>query len=212
MCVCVCVCVFVCVCVTLDLCSSKGLSQSQTSLSKTECLGREAEGFWGQIIRRHHSRQSHSLCRSNERKKKRSRNTNISAEYHAVSPDSIPPFYYQGNYFLYFFIVNFQSRVLGRGCDEALFSEKKGFSVKRGEAIQWIRGLARISTGTAIQWRASGHSLNRRTLKTEKLLSSSPSRKSALKFQQKIMHGQISLRSFRELCIAPLGQITQIIS
>ena len=32
------------------------------------------------------------------------------------------------------FIV--QSRFLGRGCDEALFSEKKGFSVKRGEAIQ----------------------------------------------------------------------------
>ena len=29
-----------------------------------------------------------------------------------------------------------QSRFLGRGCDEALFSEKKGFSVKRGEAIQ----------------------------------------------------------------------------
>ena len=28
------------------------------------------------------------------------------------------------------------SRFLGRGCDEALFSEKKGFSVKRGEAIQ----------------------------------------------------------------------------
>ena len=31
-----------------------------------------------------------------------------------------------------------QSRFLGRGCDEALFSEKKGFSVKRGEAIQWM--------------------------------------------------------------------------
>ena len=69
---------------------------------------------------------------------------------------------------------------LGRGCDEALFSEKKGFSVKRGEAIQWIGGLVRISTGKTIQWRGSGHSLNRRTLKTEKLLSSSPSRKSAL--------------------------------
>ena len=25
-----------------------------------------------------------------------------------------------------------QSRFLGRGCDKALFSEKKGFSVKRG--------------------------------------------------------------------------------
>ena len=31
---------------------------------------------------------------------------------------------------------SFQSRFSGRGCDEALFSEKKGFSVKRGEAIQ----------------------------------------------------------------------------
>ena len=30
----------------------------------------------------------------------------------------------------------YQSRFLGRGCDEALFSEKKGFSVKSGEAIQ----------------------------------------------------------------------------
>ena len=29
-----------------------------------------------------------------------------------------------------------QSRFLGRGCDETLFSEKKRFSVKRGEAIQ----------------------------------------------------------------------------
>ena len=34
-----------------------------------------------------------------------------------------------------------QSRFLGRGCDEALFTEKpltekNGFSVKRGEAIQ----------------------------------------------------------------------------
>ena len=68
---------------------------------------------------------------------------------------------------------------LGRGCDEALLSQKKGFSVKRGEAIQWMGGLVRISTGKAIQWRGSGHSLNRRTLRTEKLLSSSPSRKSA---------------------------------
>ena len=30
----------------------------------------------------------------------------------------------------------FQSQFLGRGCDEAIFSEKKGFSVKRGQAIQ----------------------------------------------------------------------------
>ena len=44
-----------------------------------------------------------------------------------------------------------QSRFLGRGCDEAVFTEKKGFRVKRGEAIQRIRGLVRISTGKAIQ-------------------------------------------------------------
>ena len=62
-----------------------------------------------------------------------------------------------------------QSRFLGRGCDEALFGEKKGFSVQ-----------VRISTGKAIQWRGSGHSLNCRTLGSDKLLSSSPSQKSAL--------------------------------
>ena len=67
-----------------------------------------------------------------------------------------------------------RSRFLGRGCDEACFSEKKGSSVKRGESIQWMRGLVRISTGKAIQWRGPGHSVNRRTPKTEKLLSSSP--------------------------------------
>ena len=48
----------------------------------------------------------------------------------------------------------------------------KHFSVKRREVIQWMRGLVGISTGKAIQWRGSGHSLNRRTRKTEKLLSS----------------------------------------
>ena len=58
--------------------------------------------------------------------------------------------------------------------------KKKGVSVKRGEAIQWMRGLVRISTGKAIQWRAPGNSVNRRALKTEKLLSSSPFPKSAL--------------------------------
>ena len=58
--------------------------------------------------------------------------------------------------------------------------KKKVFSVKRGEAIQWMRGLVRISKGKAIQWRGPGDSVNRRTLKTEKLLSSSPSWKSAL--------------------------------
>ena len=36
-----------------------------------------------------------------------------------------------------------QSRFLGRGCDEALFSEKNGFSVKRGEAIHVNEGLGK---------------------------------------------------------------------
>ena len=35
-----------------------------------------------------------------------------------------------------FLLACSRSRFWGRGCDEALFSEKKGFSVKRGEAIQ----------------------------------------------------------------------------
>ena len=34
--------------------------------------------------------------------------------------------------------------ILGKGCDEALCSEKKGFSVKRAEAIQWMGGLVRF--------------------------------------------------------------------
>ena len=72
-----------------------------------------------------------------------------------------------------------QRRFLGMGCDEALFSEKKGFSVKRGGGNSVNGGLVRISTGKAIQWRGPGHSVNCRTLKSEKLLCSSPSRKSA---------------------------------
>ena len=71
-------------------------------------------------------------------------------------------------------------QIFGKGMRRSTFQWKKGFSVKRGVAIQWMRGLVRISTGKAIQWRGSGDSLNHRTLKTEKLLSSSPSQKSAL--------------------------------
>ena len=41
-------------------------------------------------------------------------------------------------------------------------------------------GFVSSSPGKAVQWRGSGRSSNRQTLKTEKLLSSSPSRKSAL--------------------------------
>ena len=80
----------------------------------------------------------------------------------------------------------FSEPILGKGMRRSTFlrGKKGGFSVKGGEAIQWIRGVVRISTGKAIQWRGPGHSLNRRTLKTEKLLSSSPSRKSALIFSE----------------------------
>ena len=60
------------------------------------------------------------------------------------------------------------------------FQWNLGFSVKEWEAIQWMSGLVRISAGKAIQWRGPAHSVNCRTLKTEKLLSSPPSRKSAL--------------------------------
>ena len=70
--------------------------------------------------------------------------------------------------------------IFGKGMRRSTFQWKKGVSVKRGEAIQWIGGLVRISTGKAIQWRGPGHSVNRWTLKSEKLLSSSPSQKLAL--------------------------------
>ena len=44
-----------------------------------------------------------------------------------------------------------QSRFLGRGCDEALFTEKKqGFSVKRGGQFS-ESGVVRISAGKAMQ-------------------------------------------------------------
>ena len=58
--------------------------------------------------------------------------------------------------------------------------KKKGFSEKGG-GVQWMRGLVRISTGKAIQWRGPGHSVNCRTPKIEKLLSKSTSQKSAPK-------------------------------
>ena len=73
----------------------------------------------------------------------------------------------------------YQSRFLGRGSDEALFSEKKRVFSEEGGGIQWMRGLVRISTGKAIQWRGPGHSVNRRTPKIEKLLTKSTSQKSA---------------------------------
>ena len=87
-------------------------------------------------------------------------------------------------------LPRFQSRFLGRGCDEALFSERKAFFSEKGGgnsgAFHWkggrqfsewgvwselLQGMVRISTGKAIQWRGPGHPVNRRTLKTEKLLN-----------------------------------------
>ena len=61
-----------------------------------------------------------------------------------------------------------------------VFKEKGVFSEKGG-GIQWKSGLVRISTGKAIQRPGPSDSVNRRTLKNEKLLSSSHSRKSALR-------------------------------
>ena len=52
-----------------------------------------------------------------------------------------------------------------------------------------MRGLVRVSTGKAIESRGPGHSVNRRTLKIEKLLSSSPSQKSALRLQRGVGEG-----------------------
>ena len=90
--------------------------------------------------------------------------------------------------------------------------KKRGSQWKGGGAIQWIRGLVRISTGKAIQWRGSGHSLNRRTLKTEKMLSSSPPRKSALTYQTPFLgyrrlqkhYIPVHKQFFSELCLARL--------
>ena len=49
-----------------------------------------------------------------------------------------------------------------RATSRAAFWECDG---KKGTRIQWVVGLARISTGKAILWRGPGHSVSRRTLK-----------------------------------------------
>ena len=73
-----------------------------------------------------------------------------------------------------------QSRFLGRGCNEALFSEKKGFFSEKGggNSVNQRFGKEFYREGNSVK--RFGHSLNRRALQTEKLLSSSPSRESAL--------------------------------
>ena len=45
---------------------------------------------------------------------------------------------------------------LGRGCEEALFSGEKGFSVKRGGGNSVNEGLVRISTGKGNSVKRSG--------------------------------------------------------
>ena len=72
----------------------------------------------------------------------------------------------------------------GRGCDEARFSEKKGLFSEKGGGNSVNEGFGKdfYRKGNSVKRGPghSGHSVNRRTLKIEKLLSSSPSRKSAL--------------------------------
>ena len=60
------------------------------------------------------------------------------------------------------------------------FQWKKGLFSEKGGGNSGTGGLVRTSTGKATQWSGLGPSVNRRILKTAKLLSSSPSRKSAL--------------------------------
>ena len=95
------------------------------------------------------------------------------------------------------------------------FSVTKTVFSDKGVRVQWMRGLERISTGKAIQWRGPGDSVNCRTLKTEKLLSAYPSQKSVFnclsigdKFGESLVGSQASPsfwevpglpRRFREL-------------
>ena len=73
-----------------------------------------------------------------------------------------------------------RSRFGGRGMWRNMFWMKKKVFSEKGGGIQWMRDSVWISTGKAFQWRGLGHSVNRRSLQIEKLLSSSPSPKSAL--------------------------------
>ena len=55
-------------------------------------------------------------------------------------------------------------------CNEAEISEKESFSLKEVEAFgECMRVFVKISAGMAIQWRGSGHSVSRWTLKAEAL-------------------------------------------
>ena len=79
--------------------------------------------------------------------------------------------------------------IFGKGMRRSTFQWEKGlFGEKRGRQFSELGGLVRISTGKAIQWRGPGDSMNRQILKTEKLLSSSPCRKSALTKKPLLSH------------------------
>ena len=72
------------------------------------------------------------------------------------------------------------SRCVGRGCDEALSVKKGVFSEKGGgNSVNEGFGKDFYRKGNSVK-RSGPFSVNCRTLKIEKLLSSSPSRKSAL--------------------------------
>ena len=78
-------------------------------------------------------------------------------------------------------LQNTSEPIFGQGIRRSTFQWKKRVFSEEGGGIQWMRGLVRISTGKAIQWRGPGHSVNRRTPKIEKLLTKSTSQKSAPK-------------------------------
>ena len=70
--------------------------------------------------------------------------------------------------------------IFGKGMRRSTFQWRKGFFGEKGGGNSVNKGFGKDFYRKGNQWRASGHSLNRRNLKTQKLLSSSPSRKSAL--------------------------------
>ena len=63
---------------------------------------------------------------------------------------------------------NLRSRVFERDATKPFSVNNKGVFSEKAREIQWMRGLVRISTGKAIQWRGPGQSMNRRTLKSKK--------------------------------------------
>ena len=69
---------------------------------------------------------------------------------------------------------------MGRGCDEALFSEKKAFFSEKGGGNSVNEGLGKDFYRKGNSVKRFGPFTEPPDSETEKLLSSSPSRKSAL--------------------------------